>query len=185
VSAIQSTQFLGVDIIRWLEIALAITLTVLAAYIASWVIARALKWTGTPEVAAKRSARISKYAVYVLGAAFIIAYLAFDIIGALVGLGIFGVAIGIGLGSALANIVTGVIVLLSKTFKVGDEIKVAFFEGKVVKMGVQRVVLENKDGEIVFVPTGFFLTNPVSRKMQGYESAGMPKSQNEPSRSVS
>jgi small-conductance mechanosensitive channel len=157
-------QFLGVDVIRWLEFALAITLTMLAAYVVSWVIAKALKWTGTPEVAAKRSARISKYVVYVLGATLIIVYLAFDIIGALVGLGIFGIAVGIGLGSVLGNILTGVIVLLGKMFKVGDEIKVAFFEGTVVKIGIQRVVLENKDGETVFVPTGFFLSNPVSRK---------------------
>ncbi len=157
-------QFLGIDVIRWLELALAVVLTIMVAQIVSWGIVKTLEWTGTPKENAKRSGKIAKYVVYVLGSIMVVVYFAFDIIGALVGFGIFGVAIGIGLGSVLGNILTGVIVLLGKMFKVGDEIKVAFFEGTVVKIGIQRVVLENKDGETVFVPTGFFLSNPVSRK---------------------
>jgi small-conductance mechanosensitive channel len=64
----------------------------------------------------------------------------------------------------LGNIVNGAIVVLGRSFKVGDEIKVAFFEGKVVKISIQRVVIQCSDGDMIFVPTGYFLSNPVARK---------------------
>jgi small-conductance mechanosensitive channel len=154
----------GVDITLWIELVLAIIATVLVGYLASRAIVHILKVTGTPLEIAKRSGRITKYTLYIVGSILIIVYFALDVIGALVGLGVFGVAIGIGLGTVLSNVVSGAFVILSKTFKVGDEIRVAFFEGKVVKMTIQRVVVETKDGETIFVPTGYFLSNPVARK---------------------
>lgn len=154
----------GVDITLWIELVLAIAATISVAYLASRAVTHFLKLAGTPEEIAKRSGRITRYVTYVVGTVLIFAYLAFDIIGALVGLGIVGIAVGIGLGNVLGNIVSGAIVILSKNFKVGDEIRVAFFEGKVVKMTIQRVIVEGKDGEVIFVPTGYFLTNPVARK---------------------
>ncbi|MFB3889320.1 MAG: mechanosensitive ion channel family protein [Candidatus Bathyarchaeia archaeon] len=157
-------EFLGIDIIRWLELALAIAGTLIAAYVASWLTARILEKSGSPAENIKKSRRMAKYAVYVMGAVVTLFYFAFDIIGALVGLGIFGIAVGIGLGTVLGNIVGGVVVLLDKSFRLGDEIRVGNFEGKVVKVGIQRVVLEGKDGNAIFVPTIFFLSNPVSRK---------------------
>jgi small-conductance mechanosensitive channel len=157
-------ELLGVDIIRWAELVLAIGATVVSAYLASKAVVHFLKLTGTPIELAKRSGRITRYTVYILGSVLIVVYFAFDVIGAIIGLSIFGLAIGIGLGSVLGNVVTGVVVVLSRTFKVGDEIRVAFFEGKVVKMSITRVIVETKDGETVCVPTGFFLSNPVARK---------------------
>jgi len=41
---------------------------------------------------------------------------------------------------------------------------VSFFEGTIIKMSMTKTVLETKDGEIVYVPNSFFLSNPVSRK---------------------
>jgi small-conductance mechanosensitive channel len=154
----------GVDITQWIELVLAIAATISIAYLASRAVTHFLKLTGTPEEIARRSGRVTRYVTYIIGSILIIAFLAFDIIGALVGLGIVGIAVGIGLGTVLGNIVNGAIVVLGKNFKVGDEIKVAFFEGKVVKMTIQRVTVEGKDGDVVFIPTGYFLTNPVARK---------------------
>ena len=157
-------ELLGVDIIRWIELVLAIVATVAIGYLVSRVVTRILKVTGTPIEIAKRSGRIAGYTVYVMGSLLIIVYFAFDVIGALVGLGVFGIAVGIGLGTVLGNVVSGAFVVLSRIFKVGDEIRVAFFEGKVVKISIQRVVVETEDGETIFVPTGYFLSNPVARK---------------------
>jgi small-conductance mechanosensitive channel len=164
------SQVIGADFVRWIEVAFAVAGTVLAAYVVSWVTAKILEKARYPDEIKRRFSRLVRYIIYLLGAVLIIFYLAFDIIGTLVGLGIFGIAIGIGLGAVLSSVVTGIVVVLDKTFSVGDEIKVAFFEGKVVKIGVRKVVLETKDGETVFVPTAFFLSYPVSRKSGNKEN---------------
>jgi small-conductance mechanosensitive channel len=164
-------EFLGIDIYQWLKLVIAIAGTVGGGYAASIITTYVLKNTGTPMEIARKSGRIVKYVVWIMGAVLIVFYLAFDIVGALVGLGIFGVAVGIGLGTILSNLITGVVVVLGKSFKVGDEIKVAFFEGKVIRVSISRVVLETKDGELVFVPTAFFLSNPVSRKSREGEQS--------------
>ena len=158
------SQAISTEVIRGIEVALAIAGIILVAHTVSWVTSKILRDAGYPDEIERRLSRLARYAIYLLGAVLVIFYLAFDLIGTLVGLGIFGVAVGIGLGSVLSNVITGIIVVLSKTFSVGDEIKIAFFEGKVVNIGVRKVVLETKEGETVFVPTAFFLSHPFSCK---------------------
>jgi small-conductance mechanosensitive channel len=155
---------LGVDVIRWIEIILAIVLTFMVAYILSAILNAILKKTSFPVATGKRIINITKYATYAVGAILIIIYLAFDIIGALVGVGFLGLAIGFGLASVISNFAAGIFVMISKSVVVGDDVKVAFFEGRITKMTITKTVLETKEGEIVYVPNSFFLANPVLRK---------------------
>lgn len=53
-----------------------------------------------------------------------------------------------------------------RALKVGDEIKIQTYEGKVVKMGIRTTIIETKDGDIVSIPNSLFATNPVIRKKQ-------------------
>ncbi len=112
----------------------------------------------------KQIVRITRYSVYLIGAILIIIFQASDIVGAIVGLGFLGLALGFGLLSLTSNFVAGMTVMISKSVVVGDEVKVAFFEGTITKITITKTVLETKDGEIVYVPNSFFLSNPVSRK---------------------
>src|SRR3989304_5561453 len=131
-------EFLSVDVFRWVEVAVAVAATFLIAYIASWVLTRVLEKTPFPAEPGRRIVRIVRYFIYALGAALIIAYLAFDIIGAFVGLGIFGLALGFGLGGVFSSWVAGLTVIIGKSFAVGDEISVGVFEGKVVKISLSK-----------------------------------------------
>jgi small-conductance mechanosensitive channel len=158
------SEALNVGIIRWIEIILAAILTILFGYIASWILSASLKKTSFPIETGKQIARITRYVIYLIGAALIIFFLAFDIVGALVGLGFLGLAIGFGLANLISNFVAGITVMVGKSVVVGDEVKVAFFEGTITKITITKTVLETKDGEIVYVPNSFFLSNPVSRK---------------------
>jgi small-conductance mechanosensitive channel len=154
----------GVDITRWIEIILSITLTILIGYVVSGILNSILKKTSVPEQTWKQIARITRYVIYLVGAVLIVIFLAFDIVGAIVGLGFLGLAIGFGLSSLISNFVAGMTVMLGKSVVVGDDVKVAFFEGVITKITITKTVLETKDGEIVYVPNSFFLSNPVSRK---------------------
>ena len=158
------SEILGVNVVRWIEIILAIVLTFMVAYILSSILKAILKKTSFPVETGKRIISLTKYAIYAVGAILTVVYLAFDVIGALVGLGFLGLAIGFGLASVISNFAAGITVMISKSVVVGDEVKVAFFEGKITKITITKTVLETKDGEIVYVPNSFFLSNPVSRK---------------------
>jgi small-conductance mechanosensitive channel len=158
------SEVLGAGVIRWIEIIMAIILTFLTGYIVSSVIKALLKRRTFPAETGKQIVRITRYAIYAIGSTLIIIFLASDIIGALIGLGFLGLAIGFGLANVISNFAAGITVMLGKSVVVGDEVKVAFFEGTITKITITKTVLETKDGEIVYVPNSFFLSNPVSRK---------------------
>jgi len=157
-------DLLGVDVIRWIEIIAAIVVTTLFAYIASWTLQELLKKRSFPEETGKRIVRLTRYGIYAVGTILIIVFLAFDIIGALVGLGFLGLAIGFGLASIISNFAAGITVMISKSIAVGDHVKVGFFEGTITKITVTKTVIETSEGEIVYVPNSYFLSNPVLRK---------------------
>ncbi len=162
-----AVQFLGVDAYTWLALVGAIIGTILAAYGFSWLLSRILKYEGYPKEVTRRFGRLVRYVVYTMGAALTISYFAFSIAGALgslVGLGVFGIAVGIALGSVLTVFVTGAFVILDRSFAVGDEIRIASYEGKIVRIGIRRVVLVTKDDQTVFIPTAYFLSFPFSCK---------------------
>jgi small conductance mechanosensitive channel len=158
------SEILGVDVLRWTEIIIAIILTFLIGYIVSSIMHALLKKTTFPADTGKRITRITRYAIYAIGGILIVIFLAFDIIGALIGLGFLGLAIGFGLANVISNFAAGITVMLSKSVLVGDEVKVGFFEGTITKITITKTVLETKDGEIVYVPNSYFLSNPVLRK---------------------
>jgi small conductance mechanosensitive channel len=155
---------LGVDIIRWVEIIFAVILTILIGYVVSWIVNAVLKKTSFPVETGRQIVRITRYSIFLVGTILIIVFFAFDIVGALVGLGFLGLAIGFGLANVISNFVAGIAVMVGRSVVVGDEVKVAFFEGTITKITITKTVLETKNGEIVYVPNSFFLSNPVSRK---------------------
>ncbi len=166
------TQILGIDVIQWFEVAVAAVTTVVIANVMSWLMLKLLKKTKFPTDTERRLARAVKYAIYFSGSVVIVAFLAFDIIGAVVGIGFLGLAVSFGLAGVINNYVTGLVVILGRNFRVGDDIRLAYFEGKVFKLGISKTVLESRDGEIIFVPTAFFLSNPVARKSNRTSKTG-------------
>ena len=153
------------NVLRWLEIILAIIITILAGYIVSGILNALLKKRSFPQKTGKQIVRITRYSIYLVGAILIIVFLASDIIvSALVGLGFLGLAIGFGLANVISNFAAGISVMISKSVVVGDDVKVGFFEGKITKITITKTVLETSEGEIVYVPNSYFLNNPVSRK---------------------
>lgn len=158
------TDFFGIDIIQVIKVIIAAAATFAVGVTAARLTKRFLEKAHFPAETEMKFARIVKYTIYLSGSALILAFLAGDIIGALVGLGVIGLAISFGLAGVINQYMTGVAVILGRNFKVGDKIRLAFFEGTVVKIGIGKTVLQSENGEIILVPTGFFLSNPVARK---------------------
>lgn len=157
-------QFAGIDLIQVIEVIVALVVTYLIAKLVARTLEKIFERTPFPQDVERLIVRVSKYAVYIIGVLATISVSGFDLTSVIIGLGAFSIAISFAMSTVIQNFVSGVLVQADKAFKVGDEIKVQTFEGKVVKISIRTTVIENKDGDIIFIPNSIFITNPVIRK---------------------
>ena len=157
-------QFAGIDLIQVIEVIVALVVTCLIAKLVARILEKIFERTPFSEDVERLIVRASKYAVYIIGVLATISVSGFDLTSVIIGLGAFSIAISFAMSTVVQNFVSGVLVQADKAFKVGDEIKVQTFEGKVVKISIRTTVIENKDGDTIFIPNSIFITNPVIRK---------------------
>ncbi len=69
--------------------------------------------------------------------------------------GLAGVAIGFAVRDSLANILGGIQLVLDKTFKVGDKIRLESGEmGEILDIGIRSTKLRTYDNEVIYIPNG-------------------------------
>lgn len=80
---------------------------------------------------------------------------------ALAGLGLAGLAVAFAVQSILENFIAGIILLIRRPFRAGDQIRTGDFEGTVqdIDLRVTRVI--DYDGVLVLIPNVDVYTNPV------------------------
>ncbi len=80
-------------------------------------------------------------------------------------LSVFGGALGVGLGFGLqkiaSNYISGFIILLDKSIKIGDLVSVGGFRGKVTEINTRFTVVRSADGIENIVPNETFVTTAV------------------------
>jgi small conductance mechanosensitive channel len=76
-------------------------------------------------------------------------------------LGATGIAIGLALQGTLSNVASGVMLLLLRSFRVGDEITAAGFVGVVREVGLFRTVIISGDGLYVSIPNSSLFSGPI------------------------
>ena len=80
-------------------------------------------------------------------------------------LSVFGGAVGVGLGFGLqkiaSNYISGFIILLDKSIKIGDLVTVGGFKGRVTEINTRFTVVRNNDGVENIVPNESFVTSAV------------------------
>ena len=157
-------EIVGIDITRVVWVVIALAASFLIARIVSRILARIFEKTPFPEEIEKWIVRVSKYAVYIIGVFVAISFSGFDLTSVIVGLGAFSIAISFAMSNVIQNFVSGILVQADRAFKVGDEIEIKTYEGKVVKISIRTTIIKTKDGDIVSIPNSLFITNPVVRK---------------------
>jgi small-conductance mechanosensitive channel len=80
---------------------------------------------------------------------------------ALAGLGLAGLALAFALQSILENFVAGLILLIRKPFRAGDQIRSSELEGTVQDLDLRVTKLVTYDGELVLIPNVDIYTNPL------------------------
>jgi len=157
-------QIAGIEIIQVIEVIIALTATYIIAKIVSRTLMKVFEKTPFPESVESGIIKASKYVVYIIGIFIIVSLLGVDLTSLIVGLGAFSIAISFAMSNIIQNFVSGLLVQADRAFKVGDEIRVQTFEGRVVKMSIRTTLIETKEGDVVSIPNSIFATNAVIRK---------------------
>ncbi len=78
-----------------------------------------------------------------------------------------GVAIGLGAQELVKNILSGILILFDRPFRVGDLIKVDSYYGEVIHIGLGTSRIHTFDDSIVAIPNGIFLSKAVTNSNSG------------------
>jgi len=156
-----------------LQVIVALAAIYIAGKIVSKFLFKLFKRTPFPENVEHGLLKISKYVIYVIGAFAIVALLGFDLTSIIVGLGAFSIAISFATSTIIHRLVSGLLVQAERAFQTGDEIEIKGISGRVVKVSVRTTLIETEEGDLVYIPNSFFLSNPVTRKDQKNTSQKM------------
>jgi len=121
----------------------------------------------------KVSSKTSRVVFVILGFLFILRIWNVQIGTLLASLGIIGIAVAFGLQNTLGNVFGGVSLLLDRSIKVGDIIKIdQDTSGTVIDVGLRATKIRTWDNELIIIPNGklagqniknYVLPNPTAR----------------------
>jgi len=78
----------------------------------------------------------------------------------LAGIGVVGLALGFAFQDAASNLLSGVIMALTRPLRVGDIVETGGKFGKIVEIGVRTTTLANDDGQRIVIPNSQVIQNP-------------------------
>ena len=107
--------------------------------------------------------RLARTAVIILGVLVFLLIVVpdFDVTGLIGILGISGVAIGFAFKDIFENFLAGILILLTRPFVVGDQIKMGDYEGTVENIETRATTLKTFDSKRVVIPNADLYTNSV------------------------
>lgn len=111
---------------------------------------------------------VERLIVLVLRVALVVAWILFalslagiSVGAALAGIGLVGLALAFALQSILENFIAGVLILIRKPFRHGDQIVTGEFEGTVEDIDLRVTRLRSYDGVALLVPNATVFTQPL------------------------
>lgn len=107
-------------------------------------------------------ARVLRYTVWIFGTITGLHYIGFSLTNfALIG-GAFGVGIGFGLQTIFSNLISGIIILVEKTLKLGDFVDLqSGVRGHVREIGLRYTRINTNDGVDIIIPNSEFINGRV------------------------
>lgn len=91
----------------------------------------------------------------------LVGYLGIDTSGVAALIASLGVAIGLAVNGALGNVAGGVLLIITRPFKVGDYVEVAGYAGTVEEINLCATKLVTVDNRVVYVPNGTASTSNI------------------------
>ena len=157
-------QQLGNQLITFLPTLIGAVLTFIAFWIASIVIGRVVHrvTVRTRLDALVRSLLVDSARVFILVIGLITALgtIGIDVTALVAGLGLTSLALGLALQPILANIISGVLILVYRPFHLNDTINVNNNEGVVINIDLRYTTLQ-AEGKLILIPNQTVFSNVV------------------------
>ena len=106
-------------------------------------------------------ARVAIVVIWIMGLITALGTVGIDVSAIVASLGLTGFAVGFALKDSISNLLSGVLILIYRPFRVGQWIIVKSFEGNVTALDLRYTTLE-KDDEKILVPNSLLFTNPIN-----------------------
>ncbi|MDQ7823667.1 MAG: mechanosensitive ion channel family protein [Candidatus Eremiobacteraeota bacterium] len=117
--------------------------------------------------------KIARVMIYFFGLILIIPNLPGYDLPVFKGISIFaGIVISLGSSTFVGSIFAGFIILISRTFKMGDRIIAGSYTGDVVEMSIVSTRLRTPARQDIIIPNSYFLQNPVTNLTSPVEEVG-------------
>lgn len=105
--------------------------------------------------------QLTYYVILALGFFVAVDALGFDPTTVAAGIGLTGVVLGFALRDVLSNFVSGLLLLLLRPFKIGDQIVIGELEGSVERIELRATRLRAYDGRVMLVPNAEVFTSRI------------------------
>ena len=167
-NAVKQIQALINDLITLLPnlllAAVLLGLALVAARYASGLVRSLAERAGQGRGVGLLLGRIAQYVVVVLGflVALSVVFPSFKARDLIQVLGIGGVAIGFAFKDIFQNFLAGIIILVSRPFRIGDQIVVKSFEGTVEDIQTRATLIRTYDNRIVVIPNTVLFSEEVT-----------------------
>ena len=111
--------------------------------------------------------KLSKVIFIMIGIIVILNIWEKDVTGFVAGLGVAGIVLGFALKDSLGNIFGGISIILDKTYRVGDRIKIDSGEsGIVYDIGLRSTKIKTWDNDILVIPNGKMANSKIQNYVQ-------------------
>lgn len=143
---------LSIGLTTLIEVTVIMALGFLANRGSNILIERAIKRRGGDEHSAKTAKRLSAYLIYSFALILVLGALGVppSALGTIVGL--IGLGLSFALRDIIANFISGVLIMINRPFKIGDQIKVGGEEGTIRDIQIRASEIKTYDGRKLIVP---------------------------------
>ncbi|MCZ6803213.1 MAG: mechanosensitive ion channel [Proteobacteria bacterium] len=106
-------------------------------------------------------ARTSSITFTIFGFVTALGTLGINVSALVAGLGLTGFALGYAMKDTISNLLSGVLILLYRSFEIGNRIKASGYEGIVVSIDLRYTELDS-EGNKVLIPNSKLFTDPIT-----------------------
>ena len=105
--------------------------------------------------------QIAKTLLIILGLISAFGTLGVDVSAIVAGLGLTGFAFGFALKDILSNVISGILILIYRPFKIDDTIIIDKYTGKVTDINLRYTTIISDEKEVL-IPNSFLFSKPIS-----------------------
>lgn len=154
------------DSFAWGDL-ITILIVLVVSYVVGWLVAYLVRkvWLEPRKVEMSTDlliTRVIKYSIMIIGVVVAIGEAGIEITPLLMGLGVVGLAIAFGVQEIVANLVSGVIIMVDRPIRPGDIVDVEGATGKVMDVGLRASTVRNLDNVNHLIPNKIIILNKIT-----------------------